>query len=148
LSRLGLRDWLPRNVLAYMESIQPYHWKDDGFRQHWLWRVHDLDRIDKHRRIHVATAWLSLPYVSSPGDPTLIQIKRRNPGNAAVNDGDVLLSFSGAQEGVDAHFERAVALDEGPIVGQEVGGLLDVLARQVEIYVACMTGEIRGPVWP
>ena len=83
-----------------------------------------------------------------PSDPTAIEIQWRHPGNASVSDGDVLLTFSGAEEGVDAHFERAVALDEGPIMGQEVGDLLEVLARQVEIYVGCMTGEIRGPVWP
>jgi hypothetical protein len=141
-----LAEWLPENVLNYIESIQPYHWEGSGFRQHWLWVVHDLDRIDKHRRIHLTNAWIDLPYVTSPGDPRTLDIQWRHPDNAPVNDGDVLLTFSGAEEGVDAHFSRAVAISEGAARGHEVGNLLKRLANQIEIYVGSMTGEIVGPV--
>jgi hypothetical protein len=146
--RLRLADWLPDNVLAYIDSIQPYRWPRDEFRYHWLWLVHDLDRIDKHRRIHVTTAWISLPFVTSPGDPTLIDIQWGKAGNSPVSDGDVLVTFSGAEEGVEAHLSRAIAINDGPAQIQEVGSLLELLARRVEVYVACLTGEISGPVWP
>jgi hypothetical protein len=147
IGRMKLSDLLPVNVLAYIESIQPYHWEGDGFRHHWLWRVHDLDRIDKHRRIYVTTAWIALPYVTFPGDPTQIDIRWGRSANSPVDDGDVLLTFSGAEEGVEAHFSRAIAISEGSAQGQEIGSLLDLLAGRVEVYVGCLTGEIRGPVW-
>ena len=146
--RRRLVELLPDNVLRYIESIQPYRWEGEGFRHHWLWFVHDLDRIDKHRRIHVASAWLGMPYVTSPGDPTAIEIQWSHAGNTPVNDGDVLLAFSGAEEGVDAHFARGVAIGEGSAQGQEVGALLDLLAGKVDVYVATMLGEIATLVWP
>jgi hypothetical protein len=147
VARRNLANLLPSNVLRYVKSIQPYHWPGDGFRHHWLWLVHDLDRIDKHRRIHVTAASLRMPYVSSPGDPSDIDIEWGHAGDAPVNDGDVLLTFSGAEEGVNAHLSRAVALDEGPAKGQEISLLLDLLASRVEVWVGSLTGEISGPVW-
>jgi hypothetical protein len=144
--RRGLDVWLPENVLRYIKSIQPYHWKGDDFRFHWLWLVHDLDRLDKHRSIHVTTGWLASTVVSTPGDPTSHDIGFVH-GHAPVQDGDVLLTFSGAEVGVEPHFSRAVALNEGPAKGQEVGGLLDLLAGRVRVWVGSLRGEIIGPVW-
>jgi len=60
---------VPDPARAFIKQEQPYHW-GDGFRYHSLWCIHDLDRIDKHRRLAVASAFLGLPGVATPeGSP-------------------------------------------------------------------------------
>ena len=43
---------VPQLAADLIETFQPYH---DGvkFKEHWLWQVHKLDIIDKHRRIAI-----------------------------------------------------------------------------------------------
>lgn len=38
-----------------VEGLQPYHRSAD-FREHPLWKLHELDRINKHRLLHVVAA--------------------------------------------------------------------------------------------
>jgi hypothetical protein len=60
---------VPKPVCEFIEQEQPYHWSDgeeNGYRFHWLWRVHELDRIDKHRRLTVTAAAIESPYVTVP----------------------------------------------------------------------------------
>jgi hypothetical protein len=42
---------LPSDAIAYIESIQPYNHLSVG--DYPLWQLHELNRIDKHRRISV-----------------------------------------------------------------------------------------------
>jgi hypothetical protein len=43
---------------AEIEKLQPYH-RGNGYKAHPLWLLHDLDRISKHRLLHVAVASFS-----------------------------------------------------------------------------------------
>jgi hypothetical protein len=42
---------LPADAIAYIESIQPYNHMP--VNDYHLWQLHELNRIDKHRRISV-----------------------------------------------------------------------------------------------
>ena len=105
---------VPDPAIEVIETMQPYYhypdWTTDGFRFTPLWRMHDLSRIDKHRRIHLTTAYLDLQYVSAPAG--LTPKVAFGHAHGPVQDGDVLVSYSGAEEGVDAVATRGVALNE------------------------------------
>lgn len=45
---LYLANKVSAEVIAFVESIQPYHGLNDPIRSD-LWMLHDLDRVDKHR---------------------------------------------------------------------------------------------------
>jgi hypothetical protein len=51
---------VPDRVRQVVEEHQPYHYNSaehpDGHRFHPVWQVHDLDRIDKHRRLALTAA--------------------------------------------------------------------------------------------
>jgi hypothetical protein len=111
--RKGQLKGVPDPARTFIENEQPYHWgtEDGGYRYHWLWVLHNLNRIDKHRRLAVTTAWLDLPGVSHPTGvtPRITWTRAEGP----VKDGDVLVTYSGADKGVNAHLTRAIAIDEG-----------------------------------
>jgi hypothetical protein len=100
-----------------------------------LWLVHDLNRIDKHRRVAVTTAWLGFQYVSQPEgvDPKISFKMAEGP----VADDDVLVVYSGAEEGVGSHFERDVAINEpsSPDIAS-VEKTLAAIQQRVEWVVA------------
>jgi hypothetical protein len=101
---------VPDKARAFIESEQPYQWKDTDYRYHWLWVLHDLNRIDKHRRLATTTAALDLQYLSAPeGVDPRVSFKR---AEGPIRDGDELVTYSLAHEGVRGFFERAVAFDE------------------------------------
>jgi hypothetical protein len=56
---------VPDPAQDFIKREQPYHW-GDGYRFHWLWGVYNLDRIDKHRRLAVTTAFLGFLALLSP----------------------------------------------------------------------------------
>ena len=144
----GRLDGIPPEVAAYIESVQPYHWEDEGFRYHVLWLVHDLDRIDKHRRLTLTTSWLGLQYVTVPEVATdTVQTEFSHPGSAPIKDKDVLVSYMGAEEGVNAHFARAVSINEGTAAGYALGDLLTTVHGRVTHEVTVLTqGQWRD--WP
>lgn len=116
----GCLNGVPDDALTFIESEQPFRWGGgDDYRYHWLWTLHHLNRIDKHRRLALTTAWLDMPAITVPeGVTPRIKWSR---AEGPVKDGDVVVTFSGAEAGVNAHFGRAVAIDE------------DVATRNVEI---------------
>jgi hypothetical protein len=137
----GRLDGVPDPARAFIKSEQPYHWGDpssgdpwDAYRYHWLWLIHDLNRIDKHRRLAITTAWLGLPYATTPAGvtPRITFSHAEGP----VQDGDVLVTYSGADKGVDAHFSRSVAIDEGTARESDALTCLDNLRQRVEWIVA------------
>ena len=118
----GYLDGVPDRAKDFIQQEQPYHWtsneEPDGYKYHWLWTVHDLNRIDKHRRLTVATAFLDMQFVTTPSgvEPRITFHRAEGP----VKDGDRLVTYEGAEAGVDAHFDRGVALGEG-VAAQRVG---------------------------
>ena len=116
----GCLTGVPDDALAFIESEQPFRWGGgDDYHYHWLWTLHHLNRIDKHRRLALTTAWLDMPAISVPEGVTPRVKWWRAEG--PVKDGDLLVTYSGAEAGVNAHFGRAIAIDE------------DVATRDIEI---------------
>jgi len=119
----GNRDYLFGIVdpaREFIEREQPYHWGDtpDAFRFHWLWSLHDLNRIDKHRRMALTTAFLGLQFVTTPASVEPRVTCHR--AEVQVKDGDPLVTYSGADVGVHAEFTRGVAINEGVMAGWSV----------------------------
>lgn len=131
---------VPDKARDFIESEQPYHWKDaSGYRYHWLWVLHDLNRIDKHRRLATTTAALDLEYLSVPQgvDPS-VSFKR---AEGLIRDGDELVTYSFAHTGVKGFFERAVAFDEPTHARSSRPGVNETLRslhRRVEWIVAVL----------
>lgn len=127
--RRGRLQGVPDPAIAFIKKEQPYHW-DDGFRYHWLWSLHELNRIDKHRRVALTTAFLDFQFISTPSnvEPRITFHRAEGP----VKDGDPLVTYSGADEGVDAQFTRDVAVNEGVMAGYSVEKLLPPIQQRVE----------------
>jgi hypothetical protein len=108
---------VPGDVRDVIEEVQPYHWNDEanpaGSRFHTLWRVHDLDRIDKHRRLTVMAASLGHHLIGVPDgvEPDEKFYFESGP----VHDGQLLASYLGAEEGVQYLAELGIVLAEGDI---------------------------------
>ena len=120
---------IPIPVRDFIKQEQPYHW-GDGYEHHWLWLIHDLNRIDKHRRLAVATTFLDFQFVSTPPgiEPRITFHRAEGP----VKDGDPLVTYTGAEVGVNAHFTRGVSLNEGAAAGSGVEKLLRNLEDRVK----------------
>jgi hypothetical protein len=122
---------VPSRARSFIEQEQPYHW-GDGYVYHWLWNVHSLNRIDKHRRLAVATAFLDFQFVSTPSNvtPRVTFFRAEGP----VENDDVLVTHS-SEVGVNAHFTRGVALNEGTSSERGVQEHLRNLKQRVEWIV-------------
>jgi hypothetical protein len=126
---------VPAKAVQYIETEQPYYHDHARITYMFtaLWRLHDLSRIDKHRRLAVTTAFLHTPIVGYSGpDPEVRFFQADGP----VDDDDPLVAFSGAEEGVNAILTRDVALDEGPTrtgIVADLRGLKDRVERIVRV---------------
>ena len=133
-------EWLhgvPDGARRFIQEEQPYHW-DDGYIFHPLWVVHDLNRIDKHRRLAVAAAFLDFQFLTVPkGVEPRVTFAR---GEGPINDGDVLVVYSGAKVGVEAHFTLGVTLDEGTMATNALDRHLPVLHQRVHWAVHVLEG--------
>jgi hypothetical protein len=109
-----------------IEYEQPYfHDRPrDGYRFHPLWVLHEMSRIDKHRRVTVATAWLGLSYVGIGGDSANARVKFGR-AEGPVEDGDVLVTHA-PREDIQGHFTRGVAFHE-PGLAMTVDSIQDQL---------------------
>jgi hypothetical protein len=117
---------------AFIEQEQPYHW-DDGYVHHWLWLIDDLNRIDKHRRLAVTSAFLHDQFVTTPAnlDPRISFHQAEGP----IANNDKLVTYSGSEKGVGAHFTRGISLDEGVAANSGVGELLRNLESRIKWMV-------------
>jgi hypothetical protein len=130
---------LPPDALRFIEMEQPYYRDDTGtaFLYHPAWVLNELDRIDKHRRLALTTAYLDFQFVSIPDgiNPKTCFKQAEGP----VKDDDVLVMYLGADQGVQPHFSRDVALNESvlPAAGSTLVGELQSLQRYV-VWVVSM----------
>jgi hypothetical protein len=125
--------WLhgvPADAVTFIQKEQPYHWSGKDFRFHWLWSLHELDRIDKHRRLALTSAFLDFQFVSIPdGVEPRVKFHR---AEGPVKDGDPLVTYSGADKGVHADFTRAVAINEGVLAGYTVERAIRPIEQRVQ----------------
>jgi hypothetical protein len=125
---------VPEAVRQVVEEEQPYRWNAErpgAYRFHWIWTVHDLDRIDKHRRLAVTAAALRHPAVGVPEgvEPEVRFFHFDGP----VVDDQLIASFLGADLGVNFMHDRGVTLVEGPpeTSFNTIGETLDSLFNHV-----------------
>jgi hypothetical protein len=124
----------PTDALSFIEMEQPYYRDQSGtdFLFHPAWVLNELDRIDKHRRLALTTAYLDFQFVSIPEgvNPKTCFKQAEGP----VKDDDVLVMYLGADQGVQANFSRDVALNESglPFAGATLVGELQSLQRHVQ----------------
>lgn len=57
---------LPDQFEETLRELQPYK-RGGQYASHELWLIHDLDRVDKHRHLHVVTATANLTHMSMGG---------------------------------------------------------------------------------
>ena len=111
-------------LLAEIEGLQSYH---AGETQDILRTIHDLDIIDKHRRIPVVSATLLGTSWSSQGG----EVHVTDPCLGAFEDGAVvgrfrIVSEEGAHVSMQTHFAFGIQFGEGiPATGQEVESTLE-----------------------
>jgi hypothetical protein len=124
---------VPDSVRGFIKDEQPYRWiteeDTDGYRYHWLWRVNELDRIDKHRRLAVTAAALENPAVGIPEgvDPRTEFFHAHGP----VRNRQMFLRYEGAEAGVQPMWNRGVVVvDAGPD-HQHVVPMLQNLTQRV-----------------
>jgi hypothetical protein len=66
---IKIRGWHPDAQTA-VEGLQPYN-RGNSFENDPLWVLHELDRIDKHRTLHVGVAGIASGSYFGPGDVNL-----------------------------------------------------------------------------
>lgn len=100
-----------------IESLQPYHGGDPS---HPLWVLHELDRIDKHQRLHLTVNSLEASIVDFRGEHVGYE-HLRTTHVGPVDDGTELLRVNAVPTGtgeprvdVQADFAFGVAIDESP----------------------------------
>lgn len=81
------------HVLRVIEDAQPLRLLYP--KRDWLWLTHDLNNIDKHRRIHILiisvdAAGYAIPYVSGHGYVEPLDWMKRKP----IQNGDVVLRYT------------------------------------------------------
>ncbi|HZQ02510.1 MAG TPA: hypothetical protein VFA88_00660 [Gaiellaceae bacterium] len=131
---------LPRvsdKVLAQVKWLQPYR-RDEA--NDALWIVHELDVIDKHRRLHLVNSALEASGWGIRGG-TLADVQ---PGLGPFKDGAVIGRYrvvpanpTDTQVEVHTHFSFGIAFGEGePAAGQSVLAMLEVLRVYVGSVIA------------
>lgn len=110
-------------VQAEIEALQPYH-LGDAAKHDPLWIVHDLDRIDKHREVHIIAGQWRL----QPGKESALYLEGtlvEDPENVfligTLDDGAILGHYGAGddpQADLDRHFATRIAFDfSGPAAG-------------------------------
>jgi hypothetical protein len=106
---------VPEAVRHVVEEAQPYHFNDSrpgAYVFHWVWTVHDLDRIDKHRRLAVTAAAVRHAAVGIP-DGIEPEVKFFHFEGPVVHD-QLIASWLADHLGVEFLHDRGVTLAEGP----------------------------------
>lgn len=105
-ARIGCVDPKGQTIIR---SLQPHH-RGQMYRDHPLWRIHELDRIDKHRRLVLCASRHTggIGFDFKPGDEPLIKelvggLRFENYAPVmAVTRGAVLCQYSVALTGTNA----------------------------------------------
>lgn len=122
------------DALKTIEGIQPYH-RGASYAEDPLWLIHELDRIDKHRRLNL-TAYAIEGVGINGGYMGHVVFEKASHGGA-VQDGTVVLAFRASP---DSHFQlditREIALAEptlpnAPLAVKTLTQLRDYLRDRV-----------------
>jgi hypothetical protein len=126
------------NARKAIEKLQPYHRKD-AYVADPLWIIHELDRIDKHRRLNVtAYAMGSVGIGAGPtGYGYIGELHMERAGHQGpVTDGSTVAIFTAKNSSFGMNFSRTISLAEpslanGPSAVQTLTQLRDYLRADV-----------------
>jgi hypothetical protein len=120
-------------AVAVIEGKQPYHrgnaWADDP-----LWVIHELDRIDKHRRVHLTAYAIAGTELTVPGDQPInfLHIDHVGGYSGPVQDGTEVARYRSGNTKVEVNVTREIALPQGgPAENEVVGATLQRLRNYV-----------------
>ena len=136
-SGLGKIKHAPAPARTIIEDVQPYK-RGKDFRDHPLWLIHEMDRIDKHRDLVLTAAAVPRTQINSIHFEKVIEaaIERVGP----VKHGDELSYWvvpRGQEPDEDMAFTRGVAFGEGtPAQGSPPVETLRSLRNYIRFRVA------------
>lgn len=134
-------------AITEIEKVQPYYARPD-WRKHPLWVLHELERVDKHRRLHVVLSapegvWLDPP---PPGVGWNIEYME---GGADVLEGRTELKryrafLAGTNEPTEVNLRPAlrVVFEKGPPAYE--GAVVETLTAIRD----CITDTVIPPLRP
>jgi hypothetical protein len=109
---------LPKNAIAEIEALQPYH-AGDSIKAHPFWVLNHLVNINKHRRI------------------LLVRLRKTTAGRIlGTNKYEQVTEGASSKLYVDLHPAIYVALDETSFPDKpEVSALIDQLVKAIELIL-------------
>jgi len=123
------------DAVEAIEGKQPYH-RGTAFAEDPLWVIHELDRIDKHRRLHLtAYAMGAVGIGAGPGETAYIgKLHGEKMGHSGpVEDGTPVAIFTASLDShFQLHFSRQITLAES---GLPNGGALAESLAKLRDYV-------------
>jgi hypothetical protein len=118
------------DAVKAIEGIQPYH-RGSAFAEDPLWVIHELDRIDKHRRLHLTAYAMGSVGIGtdSSGSAYIGHMQVEKMGHdGPVEDGTPVAIFTASLDShFQLHFARQIALAETAI--PQRADLAELLAK-------------------
>lgn len=97
------------NARLLIKGMQPYHLAD-AYMEHPLWIIHELDRIDKHRRLNLTSYAFGGVGI---GSGYIGELHLEKTGhNGPVVDGTEVAAFTARNSHFEMHFTGDIALAE------------------------------------
>jgi len=127
---------LDPGAIEAIEGIQPYH-RGPAYAEDPLWVIHELDRIDKHRRLNLTAYALGSVGLSGAGTGNIEYLHIEQMGHdGPVHHGTVVGSLIARNADFELNFGREIALaesslPEGGFVPGAIADLRDYVRDQV-----------------
>lgn len=125
------------DAIKAIELIQPYK-RGAAYAEDPLWAIHELDRIDKHRRLNLtAYALGSVGLNPAPGGGYIEHLHIEHIGHAGpVKHGTEVAAFVARNASFQLNFSREIALAESTLpqggdIAKVVAGLRDHVRDKV-----------------
>jgi hypothetical protein len=133
------------DAIEAIERIQPYH-RGTAYTEDPLWLIHELDRIDKHRRLNLTACALGGVGIGAGPHGTAymgdVQFDRIGH-NGPVKNGAVVASFTAS---ADSHFElnfsKEIALAEAALPQPKF--LVEMMTNAAEHVRDVVMPSLRG----
>jgi len=134
-----------------IKALQPYHRKD-GYAEDPLWVIHELDRIDKHRRLNLTAYAMGGVGINPPpsGSGYIEYLHLERVGHTGpVEHGTVVATFTARNASFQMNFARQITLAEPSLpkavfAVQTLADLRDYVENQVLPSLTLYLGSRPG----
>jgi hypothetical protein len=92
---------VPAAVKATVESLQPFNVTPQAPRRDWLWVLHDLCNLDKHRTLTTVATAVGVPYIGYEGPNTTTLVTDWVDPSEPLRDRTRVVSFTVAGPGAE-----------------------------------------------